>query len=209
MQNQDPEPAIAGIDLTNSFSAALRNFHSVAEEIGRISRSSFAQNAKLIDDLSAARDMSDVVAIQTKFVTGMFETFNEQVRLLMSQMAEIPGNVSPRAETPAAQAQDPQKPAAPDVSAIADEPGMHETSADAGPAASKAEQDLAEAADAAAQSLVEATSDSLRLTAKASRDAWQELAKAAAELLRDQDSTEESAAASPPEPPAESEGRSA
>jgi hypothetical protein len=91
MENRDSGPAPAGIDFTAAgFSAAVRNLQVFAEEIGRVSRSSFEQNAKLIDDLSAAREVGDIVAIQTKFMTGMIETFNEQVRLMMSRMANFP-----------------------------------------------------------------------------------------------------------------------
>ncbi|HKH80649.1 MAG TPA: phasin family protein [Methylovirgula sp.] len=89
METRNSEPAAAGIDLAASgLAAAARNLQVFTEEIGRISRLSFAQNAKLIDELSAARDIGDIVAIQTKFMTGMFETFHEQVRLMMSRLAD-------------------------------------------------------------------------------------------------------------------------
>lgn len=91
MENRDSEPAAAGIDVTaTGFSAAVRNLQVLAEQFDRVSRTSFAQNAKLIDDLTAARDIGDIVAIQTKFMTEMFETFNEHVRLMMSRMADFP-----------------------------------------------------------------------------------------------------------------------
>ena len=91
MEDRDSKPALAGIDFAaTGFSAALRNLQVFTEEIGRVSRTSFAQNSKLIDELSSARDVGDFVAIQTKFMTGMFETFNEHVRLMMSHMTDLP-----------------------------------------------------------------------------------------------------------------------
>ena len=91
MENQDSGPAPAGIDVTtSSFSAAVQNLQVFAEEIGRVSRTSFEQNAKLIDDLSTAREVGDIVAIQMKFMTGMLDTFNEQIQLMMSRMANFP-----------------------------------------------------------------------------------------------------------------------
>ncbi len=100
MENRDSEPAAAGIDMTaTGFSAAVKNLQVFAEEIGRVSRSSFVQNAKLIDDLSTAREVGDIVAIQTKFMTGMIETFNEHVRLMMSRMANFPLGAANLAES--------------------------------------------------------------------------------------------------------------
>lgn len=91
MENRDSGPAPAGVDLTaTGFSAAVQNLQVFAEEIGRVSRTSFEQNAKLIDDLSTAREVGDIVAIQMKFMTGMLDTFNEQIRLIMSRMANFP-----------------------------------------------------------------------------------------------------------------------
>jgi hypothetical protein len=91
MENRDSGPAPAGIDLTaTGLSAAVQNLQVFAEEIGRASLTSFEQNAKLIDDLSTAREVGDIVAIQIKFMTGMLDTFNEQIRLMMSRMANFP-----------------------------------------------------------------------------------------------------------------------
>jgi hypothetical protein len=99
MQNRDSESSPAGIDLgTTGFSTAARNIQAFAEEIGRVSRTSFEQNAKLIDDLRSARDIEDIFAIQTKFMTGLFETFNEHVRMMMSHMAELPGGTGKSAQ---------------------------------------------------------------------------------------------------------------
>lgn len=99
MQNRDPEPAAAGIDwATSGFAAAARNIQVFAEEIAHISRVSFTQNAKLIDELSHARDIGDIVTIQTKFMTGMFDTFNDQVRAMMSRMTDLPAGIGKEAE---------------------------------------------------------------------------------------------------------------
>ena len=89
MDNQDSQRSTADWTATG-FAAIVRNMQTFTDEISRLSRVSFAQNAKLIDELSAARDMSDLVAIQAKFMTGVFERFNEQFRL-MAQMVEVPG----------------------------------------------------------------------------------------------------------------------
>jgi energy-coupling factor transporter transmembrane protein EcfT len=90
MDNRSSQPAAAGIDWTaGGFAKATRNFQAFAEEIAQISSASFAQSAKLIDELKSARDIGDIVAIQTKFMTGMFETFNEQVRAMMFRMSDF------------------------------------------------------------------------------------------------------------------------
>jgi hypothetical protein len=100
MENRDSEPGPAGIDLAaTGFSTAARNIQAFAEEFGRVSRTSFAQNTKLIDDLRSARDIEDVFAIQTKFMTDMFEAFNEHVRLMMSHMADVPAGMPKSAES--------------------------------------------------------------------------------------------------------------
>lgn len=59
MENRNSDAA--GIDA--GFSAAVRSFHAFAEEVGRVSRASFAQNARLVDELGAARDIGDIIAI--------------------------------------------------------------------------------------------------------------------------------------------------
>jgi hypothetical protein len=87
MENRDS----GGVDATAGFTAAARNFHAFAAEVGRLSHRSFARNAELVENLIAARDVSDIVAIQTRFVAGLFETFQEQLQLLTAWLAELPG----------------------------------------------------------------------------------------------------------------------
>jgi hypothetical protein len=97
MDNRDPKttPAAAGIDWAASgYSAAAKSLQVLAEEIAHISASSFEQNAKLIDDLRSARSVEDVFSIQTKFMAGMFETFNEHVRVMGSRMADLRNGVT-------------------------------------------------------------------------------------------------------------------
>jgi hypothetical protein len=164
MENRDSEPGIAGVDVTaNDFSAVIQNFQVFTEEINRISRTSFEQNAKLIEELSGARDMGDIVAIQKKFMTGMFEAFNENVRLMMSRMAHVPAGMTEFAET------------------------WHETGTDLArdsEKASAAGKDMLQAGADAAQEAVQSGAEAVELSATAGRDAWQELAKAAAEILK-------------------------
>jgi hypothetical protein len=177
MENRDSEPGAAGVDVTaNDFSAVMQNFQVVAEEIGRISRTSFEQNAKLIEELSGARDMGDVVAIQKKFMTGMFEAFNENVRLMMSRMAHVPAGMTEFAET------------------------WHETGADLArdsEKASAAGEDMLQAGADCAQEAAQSGAEAVELSAKAGRDAWQELAKAAAELLKAEPGEPESDVSAP------------
>lgn len=100
MENRQSEPAAAGSEWAASgFATALRNLQVFAEEFGRMSQFSFSQNAKLIDELGSARDVGEIVAIQTKFMAGMIETFNEQVRLIMSHMADLHIGMSGSPET--------------------------------------------------------------------------------------------------------------
>lgn len=99
MENRDS----GGIDVTAGFAAAVRNFHAFAAEIGRLSHRSFAQNAELAENLIAARDIGDIVAIQTRFVAGLFETFQEQLKLLTAWLVELPGTHFGSPEAPAVQ----------------------------------------------------------------------------------------------------------
>jgi hypothetical protein len=162
MQGRDSDAA--GPDA--GFSATVRNFHAFAEEVGRVSRTSFAQNAKLMDELGSARDIGDILAIQTKFVTGMSDTFNKQFQSMLSHMAELPAGFAATVENtaaPTARASDAeQKPRA--------EPVEKRTESDPPPPPFDAGQ--TESAEAAQQ------------TANSGRDALQELAKVAAELRR-------------------------
>ncbi len=168
MENRNSDAA--GIDV--GFSAAVRNFHAFAEEVGRVSRISFEQNAELIDALGAARDVGDIVAIQTKFMTGVFEAFNEQFKLMMSHMAEFPaGFVAPAPAAPsvaggegAAATQASNAAASVTEPMPESEPMRPQSDSQPAPAGEKESTELAQQ--------------------KSSSDPWQELAKIAAELKR-------------------------
>ena len=78
---------------TGSCSVATRSLQLLAEDISNVSAANFERNAKLIDDLRNARTVEDLVSIQTKFMAGMFEAFNDHVRLMGSRMAELRNGV--------------------------------------------------------------------------------------------------------------------
>lgn len=74
---------------TSGYSAAAKSLQLLAEDVTNIAAANFERNAKLIDDLRGARTVEDLVSIQTKFMAGMFETFNDHVRLMGARMAEL------------------------------------------------------------------------------------------------------------------------
>jgi hypothetical protein len=74
---------------TSGYSVAAKSLQLLAEDITNISAANFERNAKLIDDLRGARSVEDLVLIQTKFMAGMFEAFNDHVRLMGLRMAEL------------------------------------------------------------------------------------------------------------------------
>ncbi len=173
MENRDSDSA--GIDA--GFSAAVRNFHAFAEGMGRVSRTSFAQNAKLMDELGAARGIGDVVAIQMKFATGMLETINEQFQFMLSHMAELPAGFAASAPVPLAQGtENTAAPAAPAGDAAA---SAAEQKPRAQPAARRSGNDPRPTPAGQRE-----PAGIAQPTAKAGRDALQELAKVAAELKR-------------------------
>jgi hypothetical protein len=86
-RSKSPNPALDW--STNSYSVAAKSLQLLAEDITNISAANFERNAKLIDDLRSARTVEDLVSIQTKFMAGMFEAFNDHVRLMGSRMAEL------------------------------------------------------------------------------------------------------------------------
>lgn len=92
MEIREPrsKPAIPALDWsTSSYSTAAKSLQLLAEDITNISAANFERNAKLIDDLRNARSVEDFVSIQTKFMAGMVEAFNDNVRLMGTRMAEL------------------------------------------------------------------------------------------------------------------------
>lgn len=177
MENRDSGPA--KIDVATGFSAAVQSFQAFADEIGRISQLSFAQNAKLIEDLTNARDIGDLLAIQTKFAAGSFETFQEQFKLLMSRMAEFQGADRFAEAWPGASvAQNVEK-------AVESAPPTEPSASSATDLPTEAAQTSDEATVlGAVEEEEDSAIESARQTTKAGREAWQELAKVAAELIR-------------------------
>ena len=92
MEIREPrsKAASAALDWSaGGYSVAAKSLQLLAEDISNISAANFERNAKLIDDLRGARTVEDLVSIQTKFMAGMFEAFNDHVRLMGSRMAEL------------------------------------------------------------------------------------------------------------------------
>lgn len=73
----------------SSYSTAAKSLQLLAEDITNISAANFERNARLIDDLRNVRSVEDLVSIQTKFMAGMFEAFNDNIRLMGTRMAEL------------------------------------------------------------------------------------------------------------------------
>jgi hypothetical protein len=201
MEDRDSKPASAGIDFAaTGFSAALRNLQVFTEEIGRVSRTSFAQNSKLIDELSGARDVGDFVAIQTRFMTGMFETFNEQVRLMMSHMADLPLGMAFPAEVLSGAAADSVQRAKSAVeeataSTMPDAGLEPHTNGAAGPAdaqtGSEAAQTAAQAGGDAAQTALEAGSEAAQTTVEAGSEAAHQAVEGAQQFAEPAPAAEE------------------
>jgi hypothetical protein len=177
MENRDSGPP--KIDVATGFSAAAQSFQAFADEIDRISQLSFAQNAKLIQDLTNARDIGDLLAIQTKFAAGLFETFQEQFKLLMSRMAEFQGADRFAEAWPGASvAQNVEK-------AVESAPPTEPSGSSATDLPTEAAQTSNEATVlGAVEEEEDSAIESARQTTKVGREAWQELAKVAAELIR-------------------------
>ena len=96
MEIREPRSKSASAVLdwsAGGYSAAAKSLQLLAEDISNISAANFERNAKLIDDLRNARTVEDLVSIQTKFMAGMFEAFNEHVRLMGSRMADLRSGV--------------------------------------------------------------------------------------------------------------------
>jgi Phasin protein len=175
MENRDSDTA----RIDAGFLVAVRSFHAFAEEIGRVSCTSFAQNAKLMDELGAARGVGEVVAIQTKFATGMLETINEQFQRMLSHMAEIPAGFAARA--PAISAMQGMGSAATPAVPATDTAGKVAVH---GPQAESAARPTRSDPQAALVLAGRAESATAQQSAKIDGDALQELAKVAAELRR-------------------------
>ncbi len=97
MEIWDPKaaPTVAGLDwASGGYQTAAKSLQVLAEEIANISSATFERNTKLVDDLRGARSIEDILSIQTKFMAGMFETFNEHVQLMGKRMADLRNGMS-------------------------------------------------------------------------------------------------------------------
>lgn len=72
------------------FPAAAENMRWLAGEIAEMSLTSLEQAKRLIEDVRDARHMDDLMAIQAKYMTALFETFAERSRRLGLFLAELP-----------------------------------------------------------------------------------------------------------------------
>ncbi|HTJ02658.1 MAG TPA: phasin family protein [Methylovirgula sp.] len=82
--------AFAGGD----FPAAAENMRRLACEIAGMSVLSLEQARSLIEDMRDARQMDDLVAIQAKYVTAMFQTFADGSRRMSSLLADLPRDMT-------------------------------------------------------------------------------------------------------------------
>ncbi len=76
------------------FSTAAENMRRLAGEIAEMSLTSLEQAKRLIEDVRDARDMDDLMAIQAKYMTALFEAFAERSCRLSSFFAELPREVT-------------------------------------------------------------------------------------------------------------------
>lgn len=82
--------AFAGGD----FPAATQNIRRLAEEIAGLSANSLERTRSLIEHMRDAQQMDELVAIQSKFVTAMFQSFTEGSRRISSLLADWPRDVT-------------------------------------------------------------------------------------------------------------------
>jgi hypothetical protein len=82
--------AFAGGD----FPVAAENMRRLAGEIAGMSAVSLEQTRGLIEDVRAARQMDDLVAIQAKYVASMFQSFAEGSRRMGLLLADWPRDVT-------------------------------------------------------------------------------------------------------------------
>lgn len=84
------------------YSVAAKTLQGLAEDIKALSAANFERNIKLVEDLRGARTIEDLVSIQTKFMAGMFEAFNENVRLMGARLSDLRTVVLDNAQSPPA-----------------------------------------------------------------------------------------------------------
>lgn len=76
------------------FPAAAENMRRLAGEIAGMSALSLEQARSLIEDMRDARQMDDLIAIQAKYVTTMFQTFADSSRRIGSLLADLPRDMT-------------------------------------------------------------------------------------------------------------------
>lgn len=72
------------------FPAAAENMRRLAGEIAEMSLTSLDQAKRLIEEVRDARDMDELMAIQAKYMTTLFESFAERSRRISTFLAEVP-----------------------------------------------------------------------------------------------------------------------
>ncbi|MGO9006743.1 MAG: phasin family protein [Beijerinckiaceae bacterium] len=74
----------------SGFSAASKTMKVFVDELAQITQKNFTQTTKIIEELQAARNIGDLLSIQSKFVQETFEAFNERLHRMSALMAELP-----------------------------------------------------------------------------------------------------------------------
>jgi len=71
-------------------SAASKTLQVFIEELSQLTQKNLEQTTKVMEDLRGARNMGDLLSIQSKFVQQTFDAFNERLRRMSVLMAELP-----------------------------------------------------------------------------------------------------------------------
>jgi hypothetical protein len=105
-----PKPDLSA--AASGFSTASRAMQVFSEELALITQQNLEQTMKVMEELKAARGMSDLLAIQTKFVQDTFETFRKRLHRMSALMADFPNELGQGGE--ASQEQDAKPAQSPD-----------------------------------------------------------------------------------------------
>jgi hypothetical protein len=93
MAESDSDPKRPTPDLSvaaGGLPTASKALQVFVEELARITQQNFEQTTQIMEDLKSARDIGDLLAIQTKFVQETFETFSERLHRMSALMADLP-----------------------------------------------------------------------------------------------------------------------
>jgi hypothetical protein len=143
------------------YSVAAKTLQGLAEDIKALSAANFERNVKLVEDLRGARTIEDLVSIQTKFMAGMFEAFNENVRLMGSRLADLRNGIAESGQSPPVASPPPAEAASPPPATHLDQ-AIAATNV-ATLASLKASQDITRSAFEAAEKAAETISSAARL----------------------------------------------